>query len=67
LYLFKSSKIDTLSYRLDDKQELIYLRLKNNFAADESNRKILINTKKELTIWGLCIGINVNETLFKNE
>jgi hypothetical protein len=68
MYLFKSSTVDTLSYRLDDKQEMIFLKLKNNFAAGESNHKILINKKKkELTIWGLFIGVNTSETVFKNE
>lgn len=68
LYFFKSAIIDTLSYRLDEKQELIILRLKNNSAAGESTHKILINKKKkELTIWGLFVGVNTSETVFKKE
>ncbi|HET6243811.1 MAG: hypothetical protein H0V01_02915 [Bacteroidetes bacterium] len=68
MYFFKPSSVDTLSYRLDKKQEVIYLRLKNNPAAGESNHKILINKKKkELTIWGLFIGVNTSETIFKKE
>ena len=68
MYFFKPASTDTLLYRLDDKQELIYLRLKNNSAAGESNHKIFINKrKKELTIKGLYIGINTTETIFKKE
>lgn len=68
MYLFKSSTVDTLSYRLDEKQELIFLSLKNNLATGESSHKILINRKsKELTIWGLFTGVNTSENIFKSE
>jgi uncharacterized membrane protein len=53
LYLFKSSSTDTLSYRVDYKQERIYLSLKNDPSSAESNHKILLNRKGILTIWGL--------------
>ena len=66
MYLFKSSTVDTLSYRLDAKQELIFLSLKNNPDAGESNHKILINKKnKMLSFWGLNTGINVSKTIFE--
>jgi hypothetical protein len=68
MIFFKSSQMDTLSYRLDDKQELIFLRLKNNLAAGESSHRILLNKKsKVLTIWGLFINVNTSETIFKFE
>jgi len=68
MYFFKQTVIDTLSYRLDKEQELIFLRLKNNPAIGESNHKISLNEKKkELTIWGLFIGTSTSETLFKKE
>jgi hypothetical protein len=68
MYLYKSSAIDTFSYRLDEKQELIFLSLKNNLFIGESRHKILLNRKsKELTIWGLFVSFNTSETIFKKE
>jgi hypothetical protein len=68
VYFIKSTQTDTLSYRLDKKQELIYLKLKNNPSAGESSHKMLLNKKeKTLTIWGLFIGTNTSETTFKKE
>jgi hypothetical protein len=68
VYFIKSTQTDTLSYRLDKKQELIYLKLKNNPSAGESSHKMLLNKKeKTLTIWGLFPSTNVSETKFKKE
>jgi len=68
LQFFKQTVIDTLSYRLDEKQELIFIKLKNNPSIGESSHKISINKKKkELTIWGLLIGTSTSETVFKKE
>ncbi len=68
VYFIKQTQTDTLSYRLDKKQELIYLTLKNNPSAGESNHKMLLNKKeKTLIIWGLFPSTNVSETKFKKE
>jgi hypothetical protein len=69
MYFLKTTTIDTLSYRLDRKQELFFLKLKNNPSIGESSHKISINKKKkELTIWGLFIGTtSTSETVFKKE
>ena len=70
LYFVQRNTIDTLSYQLDQKQNLIYLTLKNKPSAGESNHKILLNTsQKTLTIWGLFASIpeNMAGTGFKKE
>jgi hypothetical protein len=68
MYLFNSSTIDTLSFQLDAKQELIILSQKNNPDAGESNHKILINkTRKTLIFWGLFAGINASKTVFEKK
>jgi hypothetical protein len=69
LYLFKSSSTDTLSYRVDEKQERIYLSLKNDPSSTESNHKILLNRKGILMIWGLFANTpnNESETIFQRE
>lgn len=68
MYLFNSSTVDTLSYQLDSKQELIFLSQKNNPDAGESNHKILINKKsKTLIIYGLFVGINLSKTVFEKK
>jgi len=65
---FKQRVTDTLTYRLDKKQEFIFLKLKNNPSVGESNHKISINKKnKELTIWDFFIGTSTSETFFKKE
>ena len=47
MYFIKPTYTDTFSYRLDKKQELIFL----SSSAGESNHKILLNKKKKtLTI-----------------
>jgi hypothetical protein len=70
LYFIKPNTVDTLSYRLDKNQDLIYLTLKNNPSAGESNHKMLLNKKsKTLTIWGLFPSIpeQVTETKFEKQ
>lgn len=53
-YFFKPTSKDTLSYRLDDENECLYLSLKNSSSAGESSHKIAINKKDNLlTIWGI--------------
>lgn len=64
VYFIKSTQTDTLSYRLDKEQEIIYL----SSSAGESSHKILLNKKEKiLTIWGLFPSTNVSETKFKKE
>ena len=66
MYFIKSTDTDTLSYRLDKKQKLIFL----SSYSGESSHKILLNKKeKTLTIWGLFPSIpeNISETKFKKE
>jgi len=68
MYFFKQTVIDTLTYRLDKEQELIFLKLNNDPSIGESSHKISINKKKkELTIWGIFIGTSTSETVFKKE
>ena len=70
LYFVKPATVDTLSYRLDKNNDVIYLTLKFNPSAGESNHKILVNKRsKTLTIWGLLPSIpeNVTDTKFKKE
>lgn len=70
IYFIKTTSVDTLSYWLDKKQDLIYLALKYNPSAGESNHKILFNKKrKALTIFGLFPSIpeQVTETKFLKE
>ncbi|MDD3692159.1 MAG: hypothetical protein WC142_09845 [Bacteroidales bacterium] len=66
VYLFKSSKIDTLSYWLDKKQKRIFF----NYPSGASSFKINLNKRdKELTIWGLYMSIpeKPSETVFRKE
>lgn len=70
LYFIKSTAADTLSYRLDKKQDLIYLTLKYNPSSGECSHKLLLNKKsKTLIIWGLFPSIpeQVTETKFGQE
>ena len=67
MLFIKSSTVDTLSYRLDKKSALIFLRLKSNSSAVESSHKILYNRKsRTLTFIGLFPSIDkTTETKFK--
>jgi hypothetical protein len=68
LFFVKPSKTDTLIYNLDKENEVLSLKLVNSPSDITGEHKILINKrKKELTIWGLFIGINTSETTFKKE
>ncbi len=69
MYFFKSNSIDTLTFRLDDNKERMYLQLKNHNSEIESKHKIKLNKKRnELTVWNLFITIgNETETIFKKE
>jgi hypothetical protein len=70
MYFIKPTLTDTFLYRLETKQELLYLQLKNNPSGGESNHKIQINKKKnELIIWNLFGGHPgfISETKFKKE
>lgn len=58
LYLYKPGTIDTLNYRLDKKQGLIYFSLANYPGTGESSCKISIDRKKKkLSIWNLFTSI----------
>lgn len=68
MYFIKPDTEDTLVYRLDKNKNLLYLTLKNNPSAGESNHKILLNKKSQiLTIFGLFPGVSsqISETKFK--
>ena len=69
LYFIKPNLIDTLIYRLDDKEEKMFLRLKNQNTEIETQHKIQINKKRdEITVWNLFITIGTEtETTFKKE
>lgn len=70
LYFVQSTYTDTLLVRLDKKQELMFLSLKNNPSSGESNHKIILNKKENtLTVWGLFASIpeDVSETVFNKE
>lgn len=70
LYFTKANIVDTLLYRLDKKQESIFLSLKGNPNSGESNHKITFNRKsKTLTILGLYASVpeKITETIFKKE
>ncbi len=62
MYIIKSTKTDTLLFRLDKKQEVIIL----SSSSGESSHKLLLNKKeKTLTIWGLFLSIPENITMTK--
>jgi len=66
LIFIKPTSIDTFSFHLDRKQELIFL----TSSIGKSNHKILFNKRKnEITIWGLFPSIPESETktTFKKE
>jgi hypothetical protein len=70
LYFVKGNGVDTLSYRLDKKQESVFLSLKRNPSSGESNHRITQNRKsKTLTILGLYASIpeKTTKTIFKKE
>lgn len=68
LFFVKSTKTDTLFYNLDKEKKVLSLTLINSPSGISTEHKILINKKKkELTIWGLFVGINTSETTFKKE
>jgi|JI9StandDraft_2_1071091.scaffolds.fasta_scaffold104310_2 hypothetical protein len=70
MFFFQSNAIDTLAYRLDKKSGLLFLSLKGNPSAGESNHKILLNKRrKSLTIFGLFASIPeaTNETKFTKD
>jgi len=69
MYFIKSSTIDTLIYRLDDKKEKMFLRLKNQNTEIETEHKIRINRKRdEIIVWNLFITNTFEtETTFKKE
>jgi len=70
LYFVKPTYTDTLLFRLDKKQELIYLSSKNDPASGESSHEISLNKKENtLTVWGLFVSIpeNISETIFAKE
>lgn len=70
IYFIKPTSVDTLSYKLDKKQDLIYLTLKYNPQSGESNHKFSLNKKsKTLTILGLfpSLALDVTETKFLKE
>lgn len=70
LYFVKETNTDTLVFRLDDKQDLIFLSLKSAPSSGESNHKIILNKKENtIRIWGLFPSIpeNVSETVFEKE
>jgi hypothetical protein len=63
-------KVDTLLYRLDKKQERLFLTPTNAPGASESSYKIQLDNKaNELTVWGLLISIpeSPSETKFKKQ
>lgn len=63
-------KVDTLLYRLDKKQERLFLTPTNSPDGIESSYKILLDKKaNELTVWGLLISIpeSPSETKFKKQ
>ncbi len=69
MYFIRPNSIDTLVFRLDDKEEKMFLRLKNQNTETESQYKILINKKRDqITVWNLFITIgSETETSFKKE
>jgi hypothetical protein len=69
MYFIRSNSIDTLVYRLDDKEEKMFLRLKNQNTETQTQHKILVNKKRDqITFWNLFITIGAEtETSFKKE
>jgi hypothetical protein len=69
MYFIKSNSIDTFHFRLDDKEERMFLRLKNFNSEIETVHKLRINKKRdELTVWNLFATIwEETETIFKKE
>ena len=70
VYSLYSTSIDTFFYRLDKKQEYLYLISKQDPEATSSHEINLNKKKKELTIWGLYMSIpeeGPSKTVFKKE
>ncbi len=67
LYFIKQNTVDTLIFRIDDKEEKMFLRLKNQHTDIETQHKVKINKQRdEITVWNLFISNTFEtETKFK--
>lgn len=69
MYFINQNTIDTLIFRLDDKEEIMFLKLKNSNYETETQYRIKINRKRnEITVWNLFKTPNFEtETTFKKD
>jgi hypothetical protein len=69
LYFIKQNTVDTLIFRLDDKEEKIFIRLKNQYTEIETQHKVKINKQRdEIIVWNLfSTTTHETETTFKKE
>jgi hypothetical protein len=69
LYFIKQNTVDTLIFRLDDKEEKMFLRLKNQHSEIETQHKVKINKQRdEITVWNLFITNTFEtETTFRKD
>jgi hypothetical protein len=69
IYFIKQNTIDTLIFRLDDKEEKMFLKLQNPNYDTETQHRIKINRKRdEITVWNLFATTNFEtETTFKKD
>jgi hypothetical protein len=69
VYFTKQNTIDTLIFRLDDKEEKMFLRLQNSNYDTETQHRIKINRKRnEITVWNLFTTTNLEtETIFEKD
>ena len=69
MYFIKQNTIDTLIFRLDDKEEKMFLKLQNSNYDTETQHRIKINRKRdEIKVWNLFITTNFEtETTFKKD
>jgi hypothetical protein len=69
MFFIKQNTIDTLIFRLYDKEEKMFLKLQNSNYDTETQHRIKINRKRdEITVWNLFITTNFEtETTFKKD
>jgi hypothetical protein len=69
LYFIKQNTVDTLIFRLDDKEEKMFLRLKSKHTEIETQHNVKINKQRdEITVWNLFITNTFEtETTFRKD
>ena len=69
LYFIKQNTVDTLIFRLDDKEEKMFLRLKTQHTEIETQHKVKINKQRdEIIVWNLFITNTFEtETTFRKD